>query len=221
MKVVTLKAQLREPGGSSEARRVRHAGQTPGVVYGEGGSPHHITVDAKSFRHAVENGARVIDLEFETEGATRVLLKDLQYDALGAKLLHADFLRLSPNSEIELGVPVELFGTPKGVQQGGVLTVQSSTVAVRCLPRNIPENITVDATEIGMGDSLKAGDLALPENVALAADPGQILLTVAVPRGLKGQGADEEGEGAEGEAAEGAEGAEGGGDDAGDAESGE
>lgn len=193
MKVVTLKAQHRGPRGSGEARRVRRAGNIPAVVYGEGGDPSHITVDTKTFRHAIEHGARVIDLQFDGEDAARVLLKDLQYDALGAKLLHADFLRLSPDSEIELSVPVELFGTPQGVQAGGILTVLSSTVSVRCLPRNIPENITVDATGLAMGASLKAGDLTMPANVVLSGDPDQVLLSVTVPRGLKGQSGEDEG----------------------------
>jgi len=200
MKVVTLKAQQREARGTGEARRVRHAGGIPAVVYGEGGVPSHITVDTKSFRHAVEHGARVIDLEFEGSDASRVLLKDLQYDALGAKLLHADFLRLSPDHAIELSVPVDLFGTPRGVQEGGVLTVLSSTVTIRCLPRDIPEGITYEVAGIGLGDLLKAGDLTLPEGVELVDDIDTVLLSVTVPRGLKGEGedGDAEEEGADG-----------------------
>lgn len=220
MKVVTLKAQSREPGGSSGARRTRREGRMPAVVYGEGQTPSHITLDMRTFRHAVENGARVIDLDVEGGDPTRVLLKDLQYDALGAKLLHADFLRLSANRKIELAVPIEMLGTPKGVQQGGVLTVLSGTVAVRCLPRNIPEVLALEVAELEMGDSVKAGDVALPADVELAADPDQVLFTVAVPRGLKGQDEEAEGEGeGEGESAEGGEAAEAG--ESADAEDGE
>lgn len=197
MKVVTLKAQQREPGGSPVARRTRRAGQMPAVVYGEGSSPSHITVDSATFRRAVESGARVIDLDIEESADTRVLLKDLQYDALGLKLLHADFLRLSANKKIELAVPMDLQGTPKGVQQGGVLTVQSGTVNLRCLPGDIPENVAIDVSELELGSSVKAGDLTLPEKVELADDADQVLFSVAVPRGLKGEDGDgdDEGEG--------------------------
>ena len=200
MKVVTLKALEREPGGSAGARRTRRAGQMPAVVYGEGEIPSHITVDSATFRHAVESGARVIDLDNEEGADTRVLLKDLQYDALGLKLLHADFLRLSANTKIALAVPLELLGTPKGVQQGGVLTVQSGTVTLRCLPADIPENVAIDVSAMEMGESVKAGDVTLPENVELADDADQVLFTVAVPRGLKGQAADEDGEAEAGDA---------------------
>ncbi len=203
MKVVTLKALPREPGGSSEARRTRHAGRVPAVVYGEGDVPSHIMLETSTFRRAVENGARVIDLDIDGGGATRVLLKDLQYDALGAKLLHADFLRLSADRAIELAVPLELFGTPAGVQQGGILTMLSGTVALRCLPGDIPENITVDVTGLELGSSIKAGDLALPENVGLAEDADEVLLSVTVPRGLKDSDEGDDEDDAEGEGAEG------------------
>ena len=203
MKVVTLKALVREPAGSADARRTRSAGQLPAVVYGEGVTPSHITVDSATFRRAVESGARVIDLDIEEGADTRVLLKDLQYDALGLKLLHADFLRLSANKKIELAVPMDLLGTPKGVQQGGVLTMQSGTVNVRCLPGDIPENVAIDVSQMEMGASFQAGDLVLPENVELAGDADQVLFSVMVPRGLKGQaGDDDEGETGDGDAAE-------------------
>jgi len=204
MKVVTLKALPREPKGTGAARRVRHEGQLPAVVYGEGENPRHILLETRTFRHALDHGARVIDLEMDNVGSSRVLLKDVQFDALGAKVLHADFQRLHPDRKIHLGVPLTLEGLPKGVQDGGVLTVLSSTIEVRCLPADIPETIVLDISALQLGSSVHAGDVALPENVELAAEADQVLLSVAIPRGVGGEG---EGEGeAEGdaEAAEGA-----------------
>lgn len=204
MKVVTLKAHVRESLGSAESRRARRQGRLPVAVYSAGDAAAHITVDMRTFRHALDHGARVIDLD-EEGNTSRVLLKDVQFDALGMKLLHADFLRLSSDKEVDLAVPLDLQGTPKGVMAGGTLTVQSSSVTVRCLPANIPEAIPVDVSELEMGSSLTASEVSLPEGAALVTDPGAVLLIVMVPRGLKGDDEEEDGEedAEDGDAAEG------------------
>jgi large subunit ribosomal protein L25 len=204
MKVVTLKAHLRESLGSSESRRARREGRLPVVVYSNGDDAAHITVDMRTFRHALDQGARVIDLD-EKGTTSRVLLKDVQFDALGLKLMHADFLRLSSDKEIELAVQLDLQGTPKGVLAGGTLTTLSGSVTLRCLPGNIPEAIEVDVSGLELGDILKAADVALPERTVLVTSLDAVLLTVAVPRGLKEDEEDEE-ESAEGEGAAAAEG---------------
>ena len=161
MKVVTLKAEPRESLGSADSRRARRAGRLPVAVYADGDAAAHITVDMRTFRHALDHGARVIDLDEEGK-TSRVLLKDVQFDALGMKLLHADFLRLSANKAVELAVPLELEGTPMGVMKGGTLTIQSSSVTVRCLPNAIPENLPVDVSQLDWGTSLAAGGVAMP-----------------------------------------------------------
>jgi len=213
MKVVTLKAENRESLGSPESRRARRAGRLPVAVYSDGNDAAHITVDMRTFRHLLEHGARVIDLD-EAGSTSRVLLKDVQFDALGRKLLHADFLRLSADKEIVLAVPLALEGTPKGVMEGGTLTTLRATVDVKCLPEDIPASIEVEISGLLLGESLKASDVMLPENVALATDPDAVMLTVAIPRGQKDEDEDDE-EGAE-EGAEGDEATEGGDAAAGD-----
>jgi large subunit ribosomal protein L25 len=200
MKVFMLKSQGRERLGKSGARATRRAGQVPAVIYGEGGVSEHVSVPERDFRGAVEHGARVIDLDRGGPGPERVLLVDVQYDALGLALVHADFLRLDPEHEIELNVPLELEGSPKGLADGGVLTVLRDTLAVRCLPRDIPERVPVDVSGLGLGDSVVAGSVALPEGVALAEEATDTLVAVAVPRAVKAA-ADEEAAEAEGEAA--------------------
>ena len=205
MKVVKLKTLDRESEGTSGARRMRRAGRLPAVVYGDDRDSRHVSVSTHDFERALTAGARVLDLEGEA-GRSRVLLKDVQYDSLGTKVLHVDFLRVNPKRELELRVPLDLFGVPKGLADGGVLMVQRRTVAVKCLPGNIPENIRVDLSPLELGQSIEAGSLELPEKVMLADDEHVVVCTVAIPRG---QDDEEEAEAAEGEAAEG-EAAEGG-----------
>src|ERR1043166_8496798 len=104
MKVVTLKSEARGATGKSEARRARRAGKVPCIVYGEGKAPETISLGAHEFRMAVGAGARVIDLETGGSPTQRVLLSEVQYDALGMNPVHADLLRMDPTHEITLAV---------------------------------------------------------------------------------------------------------------------
>ncbi len=205
MKVVTLKAEPRAGAGTAHARRLRRAGALPAVVYGEGREPRHIAVDTRAFRHALDHGARVIDLEMDEIGAARVLLKDVQWDALGVRVVHADFLRLHPEHELELAVPLHFEGTPKGLSSGGVMTVLSDTLEVACLPADIPEFITVVVADLDVGGAVHAGEIPLPERVRLAVDAADVIVSVAIPRAPSAPADAGEGdEAAEGDAAEGA-----------------
>ena len=217
MKVVTLKCEPREQTGTTQARRVRRDGKVPAIVYGEGRDPEKVAIAGHEFRMAVDGGARVIDLTAEGRAVERVLLAELQWDALGVELIHADFKRLDPAHEIRLGVPIEFEGAPKGLADGGVLTILRGTLAVRCLPKDIPEKFTVDVSAMELGDSIPAGKIPLPEGVKLAEDPHDTIVTCAIPRmkveeapaavegALTAEGVPVEG--AEGAAAAGAEGA--------------
>lgn len=215
MKVVTMKTETRAPDGKSGARRVRRGGRLPAVVYGGSENPAHVSLPTHEFEQAFTRGTRVLDLEGLEGGTTRVLLTDVQYDALGIRLLHADLFRVDPNRPLELNVPVELNGVPKGVGAGGILTVKNLTIRVACLPRHIPEGLEADITELELGATLFAREVSLPENVTLASEEDMPVVSIAIPRGV-GKDEEEAEEGAEGEQAEG-----GDGDDASSEEEGE
>jgi len=200
MKVVTMKTEARDPKGTTGARRSRRAGRMPAVVYGDGATPMHVSLDARDFTQAVERGARVIDLD-GGDGATRVLLKDLQFDPLGVKMIHADFLRVNPNNPIELRIPVELRGVPAGLSKGGILSIPSNAILVRCLPKDLPDNVVLNIEELALGKSIAAGDIELPEGVTCADEANKLLVTIIVPRGISDDEAVAEGEGEGGEAA--------------------
>lgn len=182
MKVVQLKCVERKPGGTGSARAVRRAGDVPAVVYGEGQAPEHVQLPGKAFRSAVDAGARVIDLERGAAAVERVLLQDVQFDAMGLHLVHADFRRMNPDHEVTLRVPIVFDGVPKGLADGGVLTVQRDVLEIRCLPRDIPEGLTVSVAELALGDSIEAGKVPLPAGVKLAEKPHDVVVTCALPK---------------------------------------
>jgi len=216
MKVVSLKSEARSETGRSGARRARRAGHVPAIVYGEGKDPEIISLPGHEFRMAVDAGARVIDLAVGARAAERVLLSEVQFDPLGMNLIHADFRRMDPNHEITLAVPIDFEGAPKGLADGGVLTILRVTLEVRCLPRDIPERFLVDVSAMELNTSISAGAIPLPAGVKLAEDEHDTICTCAIPRvkveevAAPAEGAAVEGaavEGAEGAAAPGAEGA--------------
>jgi large subunit ribosomal protein L25 len=182
MKVVTLKTEMRNGTGKSQARRARREGKVPAIVYGEGKSPETIALPHHEFRMAVDGGARVIDLDIAARGVERVLLSEVQYDALGMNVVHADFLRMDPEHELELHVPIDFEGTPKGLAEGGVLTILRDTLKVRCLPRDIPERFLLEVSGLGLNESVSAGKIELPAGVKLAQDPYDTIVTCAIPR---------------------------------------
>ncbi len=209
MKVVSLKSEVRPETGKGGARRTRNSGKVPAIVYGEGKVALAIALPQHAFRMAVDAGARVIDLETEGGPVERVLLSEVQFDPLGLNLIHADFKRMDPAHEITLAVPIDFDGTPKGLAEGGVLTILSDTLEVRCLPKDIPERFLIDVSSMELNTSISAGKIPLPPGVLLAQEAHDTIVTCAIPR-VKVEETPAAGEGAvavEGAAAEGAEGA--------------
>jgi large subunit ribosomal protein L25 len=182
MKVVSLKSEVRSETGKGGARRARRQGKVPAIVYGEGKPPETITLPQHEFRMAVDAGARVIDLDIAARGVERVLLSELQFDPLGMNLVHADFKRMDPAHEITLSIPIDFEGAPKGLAQGGVLTILRDTLKVRCLPRDIPEHFLVDVSGMELNTTISAGAIPLPTGVTLAEEAHDTICTCAIPR---------------------------------------
>ena len=185
MKVVKLTSDVRSASGSRGARRSRREGRVPAVIYGEGKAPQHVAVAGHEFRRAVDAGARVIDLAIGATEPERVLLTDVQFDAMGLRLIHADFRRMDPAHEITLRVPVSFEGAPKGLADGGVLTILRDVIAVRCLPRDIPEGFRIDVSGLALGESVEAGKVPLPEGVKLAEDAHDVIVGCTLPKLVK------------------------------------
>jgi large subunit ribosomal protein L25 len=182
MKVVNLKSEMRTEMGKSGSRRTRRAGKVPAIIYGEGKDPETIALPGHEFRMAVDAGARVIDLDIASRGVERVLLSEIQFDPLGMNLVHADFLRMDPAHEIKLSVPIEFEGAPKGLALGGVLTILRDTLAIKCLPKDIPEKFVVDVSNMELNQTIQAGAIPLPSGVKLAEEAHDTICTCAIPR---------------------------------------
>jgi large subunit ribosomal protein L25 len=161
----TLKFETREGRGKNEARRLRASGQIPAVLYGaEKGKALEIAVDPKSLLKILHSDSGVntlIALEGSAAGGdTRVLVKEYQLDPIHHKLLHADFYQVAMDKKLTVTVPVVLKGEAKGVkQQGGIVDFVNREVEIEVLPGDIPENITVDISELMLNQGVRVRDL--------------------------------------------------------------
>jgi large subunit ribosomal protein L25 len=162
----TLKIEKREGRGKNEARRLRASGQIPAVLYGaEKGQATAIAVDPKvllRILHSESGVNTLIGLEGLDGGGrdARVLVKEYQLDPIAHKLLHVDFYQVAMDKTITVTVPVILKGEAKGVkQQGGIVDFVNREVEIEVLPGDIPENITVDISELMLNQGVRVRDL--------------------------------------------------------------
>ncbi len=165
-KTLSLEAQIRPQTGSKAAGAVRMKGRIPAVLYGHQKQPVAVSVDAHQFMEGLHHGLRLVDVSIDGQTETAII-KALQYDHLGREVIHADLMRVDVTEQIKVVVPIELKGVPKGQQEGGVLSAHVDRIEVQCLVVNIPQSIVISVKELGVGESIHARDVQLPEGVTL------------------------------------------------------
>jgi large subunit ribosomal protein L25 len=175
-KTLVLKAEVRENTGSKHAAKVREVGRIPAIVYGHKQEPVAISLEAHSFVEGLHHGHRLIDVQVGKKNET-VLVKDLQYDHLGRKIIHADLIRVDVTETVKVTVPIELKGTARGTHEGGIIEGHVGGLEVECKVTDIPESLVVLVKDVGIGDAIHAGDVQLPEGVKLASSPEMLVVT--------------------------------------------
>jgi large subunit ribosomal protein L25 len=167
MERVSLTAERRTPNKGA-IKKMRTTGRIPAVLYGRSIKPMAISVDKKQFEQATKTTAGMnvmIDLAVENADSGLAFIRDYQADPFKREFRHIDFQAISIDETIELEIPVELIGTPIGVKEGGVIVQPRHTIAIKTKPNNIPDKITVDITELDIGDTIHADDMKLPQGV--------------------------------------------------------
>ena len=166
---LAMSAQARDRVGKGAARALRRAGRAPAVIYGANKDPQSISVDPKLLLAELNKPgffARLIDIDIEGS-VERVLCRDVQMDALKDTPVHADFLRVTPTTRLNVEVPVDFINEEDcpGLSQGGVLNVVRRTVELSALASAIPSSIIADLAGRDIGDSIHISDIELPEGV--------------------------------------------------------
>jgi large subunit ribosomal protein L25 len=211
MAEIPLVAETGRPTGSRPANRLRAQGKVPGVVYGHGASPMAVAVEWRDLRHALTTDAglnALIDLTID--GDTQLtIVKDLQRDPVKRQVTHVDFIRISRDEAITVDVPISLEGEAEAVlREDGTVDQVLFALTITSKPGSIPNEITVDVSSLEIGDSIRVGDLRLPEGVTTDVDDDETIVAAhAAELEVVEEAEEEEGEeGAEAAAGEGAEG---------------
>ncbi|MFD1362579.1 50S ribosomal protein L25/general stress protein Ctc [Lentibacillus salinarum] len=180
---VTLKAAKREDLTKSVTKQIRTNGDVPSVVYGKDKESKAISVNSIELVKTVRDEGRnaIISLAIENEKPVNVMLHDYQTEPLKDEVIHADFYIVNMDVEMDVSVSLSLEGEPAGVKDGGVLQQPLYEVQVRAKPANIPDVITVDVAELGVGDTLTVGDLPKADSYEVIDEEETTLATVVPP----------------------------------------
>ena len=203
--------------GTRSSRRLRSEGLVPAVLYGLSEDPVSISVDWPELRKALSTDAGTNALiTIDVEGTKQLsIVKDIQRHPTRRDVLHVDFIRLDPNADVEVEVPLILTGEARKVHQvSGMVDQTAFTLSVFSKPDNIPTEVTADVSELEVGETITVGDVQMPEGVRAAADAEETVASAVVTRSTieamraeeaaeAAAEAGEAGEGAEGEGAEG------------------
>jgi large subunit ribosomal protein L25 len=178
---VDLQAREREERGKNAARRLRASGMIPAVLYGDGqGKP--LSVPGKivdyTLHHLGDNALYDIDIG---AGSSTARIVDVQRDPVTGRLIHVDFAPVNMQERIEVTVPLHVVGESPGAEEGGVLQQVAFEVQVESLPGDIPQELNIDVSTLGMNENLTLADIALPDGIILISDPEEVAVTVTAP----------------------------------------
>ena len=178
-KDITIEAQPRTLRGKNEARRLRAAGSVPAVVYGSGGEAVAVAASPKELTKILNSKTghnTIFNLSIKGGENTPVMIVDWQNDPIKENLLHLDLKRIDLTKPIHVKVPIHTVGEPKGVKlQGGLLEMITREVEIECLPDDIPEQYTLDVSELMLGQNIRAGDIPLAESVKLLSPADAVI----------------------------------------------
>jgi large subunit ribosomal protein L25 len=179
-----LAVQRREVAGSRAARRLRRAGNVPGILYGGGEDPVAFQVDARELRHALAHAGAVLELSIEGTGSTPVVIKELTRHPVSGETVHVDMLRVRLDQPIGATVVLDLVGAEDapGVKEGGVLEQVTRELNIEALPGDIPDTIQHDVSSVQIGDTITLAAVSPPRGVTLTDDPETVVATVTPPR---------------------------------------
>jgi large subunit ribosomal protein L25 len=187
MASATLSAELRSNTGKGVARKLRAAGQVPGIVYGHGREPQALAVNARDLDKLLSGiaaGSTVIELTL-AKATTKTLIREIQRHPFKKQILHVDFMELVAGEKVIVDIPLVFVGIPEGVRLSGALLEQIvHSIEVNVDPSNIPNHIDVDVTNLAMGHSLHVRDLKLPEGLEVLTDEDTTICAVIAPRAV-------------------------------------
>ncbi|HUM34096.1 MAG TPA: 50S ribosomal protein L25 [Candidatus Saccharicenans sp.] len=179
---LVIKAEIRKEVGKNAAGRLRRQGLVPAILYGGGTTSQPLTLKKKDILEILKSqtGENTIFRVTMDSQEKDVMLKDIQINPVTDELTHVDLIEISMDKPVRVAVPVELVGEPVGVKvEGGVADFLLRELEVECLPREIPESIKIDISNLHIHQSIKVQNLDLPAGVKVYADPNAAIVVIS------------------------------------------
>ena len=186
-KQVKLMAQRRTVTGRSAVRKLKARGVVPAIIYGAKDKPETLQVSKRDINAMLSHASGeniLVELEIEGDGGKNrlALVQEVQHSPVGGDVLHIDFHAVSMDEKIQADVPLEAAGIANGVKNfGGLLEQNLRSLAIECLPRDLPDVLTVDVSALNIGDSIHVRDIALPSGVTTRIQPELTAFSVLAP----------------------------------------
>jgi large subunit ribosomal protein L25 len=194
MELIELSVAKRESTGKGAARKLRADNVIPGIIYGAKIEPVKVSIDVNTFDKVIrEHGTTGLFFDLKVEGETgrMVMLKEIQMDPFGLRYLHIDFHEIDMDATVSIVVPVEVEGISAGVKEGGMVQIIRRDIEVICKPKDTPESIKLDISELEIGDSIHVADIDLGAEIEIPFDTNFTVVTIVPPESGSD---DEEGE---------------------------
>jgi large subunit ribosomal protein L25 len=188
MKSVALKAYPRSQVQRAEVKKLRTAGRVPATIYGRQAKPQNLEVgfdEITDLLHSSVSENVLVDLAVENDARSKrlALVQEVQHHPLSGKVLHVDLHEVAEDEKVTVSVPLEPVGEASGVKNsGGTLEHVMFKLKVRCLPKDLPEEIVIDVSALEIGKSIHIGEIVAPAGVEILGEKGRTVVTVAAPR---------------------------------------
>ena len=181
---IKIEAKLRELGKKSDLKNLRKEGFIPAVIYGEGQVGTNILLSEIPFQKQYKKSiGEVTIFEFDLDGKTiSAFIKDKQVHPVSRKFMHIDFVELHKGKPITLNVPIRYIGEASGTKEGGLLELIHRELEITCLPKDLPEDVVIDVSDLGIGDSIHFKDIQLAENISTSMSDVTTLAAVRAPK---------------------------------------
>ena len=181
---IEMSASLRLTSGKGAMRRLRMEGMTPAVVYGGGGEAVTLQLESKTLMAQLlefYHRNTIVKLTIDENLEKNVLISEVQVNPVTGNLTRNDCNRISRDTKRSFNVPVVYEGTSKGVDLGGVLMIHHEHIVFEGKPLDMPDQFTLDVTDLLIGDSIKCGALTIPENIIMVTGESEIAVAVVRP----------------------------------------
>ena len=200
---MSLTVEIRENTGKGANRQLRMTGLTPGVIYSAGGNINvKMRADyASRFLDSFHGSVKAVEIELldgKKSSKKNVIIKDAQYSAWGGRLLHVDFMEVTPDIIVKVNIPIAPTNDSPALKLGGVLQVIRRSIPVKGMIKNIPEVLVANISELEHEDSLHVLDLTYPEGVVPIV-AGRNFTVLVIAGKMKSAAVEDEVEAAEGE----------------------